>query len=239
MGVMYAHLRMAAVAGLAFLGLATGLGLPLSSDALSEQQLQAALLNPVDFPEGWASDSERSARQRGFGVPNPTEDSCKQLFDSKEDTTAKAGFARTRSGPFVTTVLTSHEDAAEARGEFARFREQAHNCRTIHTREGPRGNARPVAYRAEDMDVRKLGEESAAVRYERRGGAGTDSGEVVAEVVIARVDSHLVRVAQAGRADGGGQDVEAIAERAVEKLEQVCDGHLPTPSPNQPGTTDL
>ncbi|RKN45660.1 hypothetical protein D7294_04095 [Streptomyces hoynatensis] len=230
---------MAAVGGLAVLGFAVAPGLPLSSDTLSDQQLRAALLDPVDFPEGWASDSERSARQRGFGVPKPTEDSCGQLFDSEEDTTAKAGFARTRSGPFVTTVLASHEDPEEARGEFAQFRAQAQKCRTIHTREGPRGSARPVAYQASGLDVKKLGEESTAVRFERRGEAGAHTGEVVAEVVIARVGAHLVRVAQAGREDGATEDVESIADRAVDKLEQVCDGHMPTPSPNQPGTTDL
>ncbi|WP_129840098.1 hypothetical protein [Streptomyces sp. RFCAC02] len=237
---MYTHLRAAAVTGVALLGLTV---LPAErsagSGALPEPRLRAALLDTMDFPEGWAGDSARSAAERGFGVPEPSERDCRGLFDSAEETTARAGFARTESGPFVTTVLAAHESAAAARAALDAFDDTAERCRTFHTREGPGGGAATVSYHAAELDVGRLGEESTAVRFERRVDGPAHGAPVVADVVIARVGAQVVRVAQAGRADRGAGDLAAMADRAVEKLEQVADGQDPLPPAGQPGTTDL
>ncbi|MGP3971300.1 hypothetical protein [Streptomyces sp. 6N223] len=215
---------------------------------LDERGLRAALLDHMDFPAGWASDSRRTAAERGIGVPRPDEEACRQLFESGEETTARAGFARTETGPFVTTVAAAHAGPADARRAVAAFRQRAAtDCATFHTREGPEGNSLTVAYEAGEPaemrpELERLGadaEDSAALRYHRRLDGGTGGTPVIAEVVIVRVGSHTVRVAQAGRDDAGTGSVAAIAARAVEKLQQVCDGHTPTPEPHQPGTTEL
>ncbi|WP_147437636.1 hypothetical protein [Streptomyces radicis] len=237
---MDTHLRTAVVAGIAMLSLALAPGRPLASDALSEQQLREALLDAVDFPAGWASDSERSAARRGFGVPDPSESRCRELFDTDAKTAARAGFARTRSGPFVTTVAAAHRDTDRARRSLDALRDAVDGaCRTFHATEG--GGER-VAYDAERLDaasVGELGEEALAVRFQRRVEGESATAPVVADVVIARVGAHTVRVAQAGRDDSGSGDIVAFAERAVEKLEEVAAGRTAVPRPDQPGTTDL
>jgi hypothetical protein len=206
----------------------------------------------MDFPAGWASDSRRMAAERGIGVPQPDEEACRSLFESAEKTTARAGFARTETGPFVTTVAATHPGPADARRAVAAFRQRAAtDCATFHTREGPEGGSITVAYEAGEPaemrpELERLGEalgenneDSAALRYHRSVDGDTGGTPVIAEVVIVRVGSHTVRVAQAGRDDAGTGSVAAIAARAVEKLEQVCDGRAPNPEPHQPGTTEL
>ncbi|MGK5534026.1 hypothetical protein [Streptomyces sp. URMC 129] len=234
-------LRTALVAGLAVLSLALAPGRPVAGDALSEHQLREALLDAVDFPEGWASDSEESAEKRGFGVPRPSEPACDGLFDvgGDDDDVARAGFAKTRSGPFVTTVAAAHQDAGAAGGDMDDVRAALDECATLHTPEGPADKAVSVAYDAAPLDVKRLGEESVAVRFHRRLDGETAITPVVADLVVVRVGAQTLRVAQAGRDDGGTGDVEKIAERAVEKLEEVAAGRVPAPRPDQPGTTDL
>lgn len=257
MGGMYAHhlrtLRTAVVAGLAVLSLALAPGRPTAGEALSEHQLHEALLDAVDFPEGWAGDSEESAEKRGFGVPRPTEPACDGLFDFSEgegegeggsdgdgdDTVARAGFAKTRSGPFVTTVAAAHRDAGAAGDDLDAFRAALDECATLHTPEGPADKAVSVAYDAAPLEVRRLGEESVAVRFHRRLDGESATTPVVADLVIVRVGAQTLRVAQAGRDDGDTGDVEKIADRAVEKLEQVAAGRVPAPPADQPGTTEL
>jgi hypothetical protein len=220
---------------------------------LGERGLRAALLDHMDFPAGWASDSRRTAARRGIGVPQPEEPACRELFESRETTTARAGFARTQTGPFVITVAAAHPGPADARRAVASFRETAAtDCATFHTREGPEGNSITVAYEAGEPaemepELERLGEDVeprhpqdiAALRYHRRLEGGSGGTPVIAEVIIVRVGAHTVRVAQTGRDDAGTGSVAAIAARAVEKLEQVCDGRTPTPEPHQPGTTEL
>lgn len=240
--------RMAAVAGLAALGL-LGPVVAHPADAeetLDEARLREALLDHTDFPVGWAGDSRRSAEKRGLGVPRPEERSCRELFDSLAGTTARAGFARTPAGPFVTTVAAAHRDTAHARRAVASFEKAAEQCGTFHAREGPAGDAVTVAYRAAeqaaDPQLGRLGEESVAVRFHRHtgDGSGTRAGTgVVADVVIVRVGSGTVRVAQAGRDDGTTGGMAGLADRAVDKLRQVSTGRTPKPTPDQPGATEL
>ncbi|MFR9723217.1 hypothetical protein ACL02R_07570 [Streptomyces sp. MS19] len=241
---MYTHLRAAAVTGVALLGLTLLPADPsVGTDVLPERRLRTALLDTMDFPEGWAGDSARSAKERGFGVPRPQERSCRALFDSSEETAARAGFAKSESGPFVTTVLAAHESEDAAHAAVAAFARTAAECRTFHTREGPGRGTVTVAYdgadEADGPGVRSLGEESAALRFERRVEGARDRTPVVADVVIARVGAQVLRVAQAGRDDRGTDSLAPIADRAVEKLEQVAGGEDPAPPPDQPGTTRL
>ncbi|SOD64456.1 hypothetical protein SAMN06297387_11722 [Streptomyces zhaozhouensis] len=237
---MNAHLRTVTVAGLATLSLALAPGQPAAADSLGEARLREALLDPVDFPEGWASDSEEAAEKRGFGVPEPSERGCRELFDSSVDGSQSAGFAKTETGPFVTTTATDHGSAGEARAALAEFRAAAGRCETFHADEGPAGNAVTVAYEAQPGEAPGgLGDESTALRYRRSldgEGAGTP---VRVEVVVARVGPHLVRVAQAGRDANDEDELAPLAERAVAKLAEVASGGTPAPSPDQPGTTRL
>ncbi|MGP4111052.1 hypothetical protein ACTWP5_09080 [Streptomyces sp. 4N509B] len=212
---------------------------------LTERELRAALLDHMDFPAGWASDSPRAADRRGIGVPRPEETDCRELFDGEEETAARAGFARSQTGPFITTVAAAHEDVEAARGAVADVRDAASGpCGTFRAREGPEGSDVTVAYEAgrpnelgsELERLTATGHDSAALRYHRREGDGTP---IIADVVIVRVGTHTVRVAQAGRDDAGTGSVAEIAGRAVEKLEEVHAGRLPAPDPNQPGTTEL
>ncbi|WP_059013436.1 hypothetical protein [Streptomyces specialis] len=251
---MHAHhlrtLWTALAVGLSVLSLALAPGRPAAGEALSEHQLREALLDAVDFPEGWAGDSEKNAEKRGFGVPRPTEPACDGLFDidggdgaddsdSDSDGVVRAGFAKSRSGPFVTTVAAAHPDAGAAGGDLDDVRAALDECATFHTPEGPADKAVSVAYDAAPLETGRLGEESLAVRFHRRIDGETASTPVVADLVIVRVGAQILRVAQAGRDDGALGDVEKIAERAVEKLEGVAAGRVPAPPPDQPGTTDL
>ncbi|GAA3853498.1 hypothetical protein [Streptomyces sedi] len=240
---MNAHLRTVTVAGFATLSLALAPGQPAADDSLGEARLREALLDAVDFPEGWASDSEEAAERRGFGVPEPSERRCRELFDSSVDGSQSAGFAKTETGPFVTTTATDHGSTGEARAALAEFRAAAGRCETFHADEGPAGNAVTVAYEAQPGETPGgLGDESTALSYRRSldgEGAGTP---VRLEVVVARVGPHLVRVAQAGRDAGDAAEegeLAPMAERAVAKLAEVAGGGTPAPSPDQPGTTRL
>ncbi|MEO3751291.1 hypothetical protein [Streptomyces sp. B6B3] len=224
---------------------------PVGTHALDEQGLRGALLDPMDFPAGWASDSRKAAEQRGIGVPRPQEAACGELFESGEEITARAGFARTQSGPFVTTVAAVHESPADAARAVAAFRETvAEDCDTFHDSEGPAADPLTVAYRlgepdALETELERLGEadaDSAALRYHRKapeGAAEVGGTAVIADVMIVRVGTHTVRVTQAGRDDAGTGSVAEIAARAVDKLQEVCAGQTPTPDPDQPGTTEL
>ncbi|UCM87821.1 hypothetical protein [Streptomyces marincola] len=239
---MYAHLRTAVVAGTAALSLVLAPGRPAAADALGESQLREALLDAVDFPAGWAGDSERSAAERGFGVPRPAEPACGELFDSTADPAARAGFARSRGGPFLTTVAAAHEGPAAAGRALAAVRHAVDGaCATFRAQERAGESLVTVSYEAAVLDAGRLGDESVAVRYQRRpAGQGQAATPVVADLVVARVGAHTVRVAQAGyegdRDDGA---MEAIAERAVAKLRDVAEGRTPAPPPDQPGTTEL
>ncbi|MDT0443971.1 hypothetical protein [Streptomyces johnsoniae] len=237
---MYAHLRTAVVAGAAALSLGLAPGQPAAADVLGERQLREALLDAVDLPAGWAGDSERSAAERGFGVPRPAEPACGGLFDSTADTAARAGFARTRSGPFVTTVAAAHGDEAAAGRVLAAVEGAVRGaCATVHTQERAGEGTVTVSYDAAALDAERLGDESVAVRYQRRPSGPGAATPVVADLVVVRVGAHTVRVAQAGREDEGTEEMAAIAERAAEKLRQVAEGRTPAPPPDQPGTTDL
>ncbi|UED86531.1 hypothetical protein [Streptomyces profundus] len=237
---MNPHLRTVTVAGLAALSLGLAPGQPAASDGLGESQLREALLDPVDFPEGWASDSEEAAAERGFGVPRPSENGCRELFDSGADGSQRAGFAKSATGPFVTTVVTAHDGEEAARAALAGFRAMADECGTFHAEEGPADGAITVAYDEEPRgDPERLGDECGALRYNRRLDGETAGTPVVAEVVTARVGAHTIRVAQAGREGRDTGDVNGIAERAVDKLTEVIEGNTPKPRTDQPGVTRL
>lgn len=252
---MHPHLRRAAATAITLGLLGAGAAHPGDRDA--DRRVRDALLDAVDLPVGWASDSEREARRRGVGVPQPQEDDCRGIFDSGDSgdsggsggsasaKAARAGFARTGTGPFVTTVVTGYEDTGDARRAVDAFRTAARECDAFHDEEGPSGDSVTVAYearRAREVDglkdIRSLGEDSAAVRFDRRL-EGQVIVPVLAEAVIVRVGAHVVRVAQAGRDDPGTGSIAPIARRAAEKLAQVARGVTPTPEADQPGTTDL
>ncbi|WP_062205024.1 hypothetical protein [Streptomyces sp. NBRC 109706] len=237
---MNPHLRTVTVAGLAALSLGLAPGQPAASDALGESQLRAALLDPVDFPEGWASDSEEAAAERGFGVPRPSENGCRELFDSGADGSQRAGFAKSATGPFVTTVVTAHDSEGAAGTALSAFRATAAECGTFHAEEGPAEGAVTVAYDEEPRDdPEALGDECGAQRYNRRLDGETAGTPVIVEVVIARVGAHTIRVAQAGREGPDTGSVTRIAERAIDKLTEVIEGNTPQPRTDQPGTTRL
>ncbi|MCK1813124.1 hypothetical protein MTQ13_02365 [Streptomyces sp. XM4011] len=210
--------------------------------ALDEDRLRSALLDHTDFPQGWAGDSSEQAERRGIGVPRPTEDGCRELFEPAGDGsgTARAGFARTHAGPFVVTVAAAHGDEAGARAAMEGFARAARECATFHAEEGAERNPTTVSYTADGdgSSPEGLGEEAAALRFTRESEAPGEAA-VVAEVVIARVGAHTVRIAQAGRDDAAAGGLTGLAERAVEKLQQVTEGHTPEPLPDQPGATEL
>ncbi|MBL1067756.1 hypothetical protein [Streptomyces sp. 7-21] len=215
-------------------------------EPVTDRRLRDALLDAVDFPAGWASESPESAHKRGTGVPLPEEDACRRLFDHDgKARAARAAFARTRTGPFVTTVVTGYDEPADARRALRAFREAARECDTFHAEEGPADSSATVTYEAAQREASgvlsgaaELGEESAAVRYERKR-EGQATTPVLADAVIVRVGSYLVRVAQTGPDGPEAGGLADIAERAVEKLEQVTRGATPSPDPDQPGTTKL
>lgn len=215
------------------------LGVPsAAAEPLDERGLRQALLEVTDFPPGWATDSDKTAERRGIGVPSPVEDHCRELFESASGLAARAQFARSSSGPFVTTSTEAHAGPEQAREVLEDLREAAGECESFRAREGTGRHAVMVGYEAEELEMKGLGDDSVAVRFHRvlEGEATTP---VVADVVISRVGSHTVRVAQAGREDVESERVEPLAVRAVERLQQVLDGIVPTPAPDQPDSVDL
>jgi hypothetical protein len=196
----------------------------------------------MDFPADWAGDSEKAAAERGIGVPEPKEKSCRPLFDSSARTTVRAGFARTFTGPFVTTTAAAHRDGAQARRAMADFREAAEDCAAFHSEEGGGDTALTVVYEAAEPEEQAaatardgIGDEAAAVRFQRKQ-ENAEAPQVIAEAVLVRVGEHTVLVAQAGRDDPGTGSVRPLVDRAVEKLHEVTEGRRPAPSKEHPGT---
>lgn len=234
---MHWQLRMAiGAAGAALLLPAAGAG--ASAGALDESELRQALLDHMDFPAEWAGDTEEAAAERGIGVPEPAERSCRNLVDSSAPATARAGFARTYTGPFVTTTAAAHRDESRARQAVADFRAAAEDCTAFHAQEGGGEEAVVVRYELADGDpvaADALGDETAAVRFHRVQ-EGPQAPPVIAEAVLVRIGGHTVLVAQAGRDDHGTGEVEPLAARAAEKLREVTEGRTPAPDTDQPGT---
>ncbi|MDB1088227.1 hypothetical protein PJ985_11700 [Streptomyces sp. ACA25] len=239
---MHWHSRMrltALAAGAALLLPATAP--PASAAPVDEAGLREALLDQVDLPPGWAADSEQAAAERGIGVPTPREQACLPLFlDAAEsvEARARADFARTPSGPFLVTTAASHDSEAAARAAVEAFTEATRECRTFQTEEGVEEYTVTIVYRATDLDVEGLGDESTAIRFHRQPET-PDDPPVITDVVLVRVGEHTVRVAQAGRDDPGTENIEPLAERAAEKLREVSEGRTPLPPADQPGAVDL
>jgi hypothetical protein len=234
---MHWHIRAAiGAAGAALLLPAAIAGASVA--ALDEEQLRDALLDHMDFPAEWAGDTEESAAERGIGVPQPQERSCQTLFDHTAQVTARAGFARTHTGPFVVTTAAAHRDTEQARQAVADFRSAAEDCASFHSQEGEGDAALTVVYRvdeAEPVTADGLGEDFATVRFHRER-ESPDAPPVIADAVLVRVGEHTVLVAQAGRDDSGTGSLEPLAARAVEKLRAVAEGRTPAPETEQPGT---
>lgn len=233
---MHWHLRTAiGAAGAALLLSATGPG--ASAGALDEEQLRQALLDHMDFPAEWAGDTEEAAAERGIGVPEPKERSCGTLFDGSARVTARAAFARTYTGPFVTTTAAAHRDADRARQAVADFREAAERCTSFHSQEGDGEAALTVVYEVDETEPVAsdgLGDEAATVRFHRKQ-EHPEAPRVIADAVLVRIGEHTVLVAQAGRDDSGTGSLEPLAERAAEKLREVTEGRTPAPDTDQPG----
>ncbi|UGY91365.1 hypothetical protein [Streptomyces gobiensis] len=214
---------------------------------LDEERLRLGLLDLNDLPSGWATDSERAARKRGIGVPQPAEGSCRALFQSATDsagTSAEARFARSRTGPFITTGAGAYTNDRTARSALAAFRKAAGECAKFQITEGPGEDAEPVTYEARKLAMPRLGDESVAVRFAREG-SGDEQLTVIADVVYARVGASAVHLAHAGREDSGddsadGADsVTPMARRAVHKLRDVTARRTPRPTASFPGVTKL
>lgn len=233
------HLRGAArpTVAVAFAVALLASGTP-AAGALDEARLREALLAHTDLPPGWASDSERAAKKRGLGVPEPEDGDCRAVFNGDADAHARAGFARTPSGPFLTTTTATHGDADAARKAVAEFRAAARDCDGFRAREGPEDDETVVRHRSAKLTVNGLGDGSAAARFQRAP-ASDDEPPLVTDVVLVRVGEHTVRVAQTGADDPATGSAKQLAKRAAKKLAEVADGRAPTPAPDQPGTTDL
>lgn len=231
------HLRMAVGVAAAAL-LLPAAGPTASAEAMDERQLRQALLDHMDFPAEWAVDSERAAAERGIGVPLPEERSCRVLFQSGAKHSETAAFARSISGPFVTTTAAGHRTAGQAQRAVADFREAAERCAAFRTEEGAgTETALTVVYESAEADPELrggLGDEAAAVRFERVQEA-PEAPEVLAEAVLVRVGEHTVLVAQAGRDDQDTGSLRPLIDQAVEKLEEVAAGRTPSPAVDHEG----
>ncbi|WP_130797136.1 hypothetical protein [Streptomyces otsuchiensis] len=216
-------------------------GSSASADALDEDELRQALLDHMDFPEDWAVDSAEAEQQRGIGVPTPQDEACGGLFDSSAPTTASTGFARSFSGPFVTTTAAGHGGEEEARAAMEDFRRAGEECDSFESVEGAGHGPSEltVVYRSGEADTvtmdDSVADEVASVRFEREQ-ESEQAPEVLAEAALVRVGEHTVMVAQAGRDDPGTGDLKPMVERAVEKLQDVADGRTPEPPSGISGT---
>ncbi|MDK1474336.1 hypothetical protein QNO07_13040 [Streptomyces sp. 549] len=187
---------------------------------LDEDRLRLALLDLGDLPPGWVPDTEGAAEDRGIGVPQPDDGPCRTLFQDPAETAADTRFARSPVGPFVTTRTGAHGSADGAEEALSAFERAAEQCSRFQVTEGTGVDSGTVAYEARRLRLPELGDDSAALRFVRRG-PGDDRLTVVADVVYARVGAGTVHLAQAGPEEVDGEGVEPLARRAVEKLGEV------------------
>lgn len=211
---------------------------PERARQLDEAQLELALLDLNDLPAGWAADSEKAARERGIGVPQPTDRPCRALFAQRDEERAENRFARTEVGPFVITRAGSHESEEEAERTLEAYQEAADACETFAVEEGPQGDTAEVTYRAEELDLPELGDDSVALRFVREG-PGDEEMTVLADVVYVRVGGASVHLAQAGVDDEDTGEVEQLVRRAVDKLSEVAADETPEPTGSFPDVTEL
>lgn len=213
-------------------------GAPDKVGQLDEEQLELALLDLNDLPAGWASDTEAAAKKRGIGVPQPTDKPCRALFDQGAGERVENRFARTEVGPFVINRASSHDSGDDADKRVEAYKKAAEECETFAIDEGPQGDTVEVTYRAEELDLPALGDDSVAVRFVREG-PGDEGMTVLADVVYVRVGESSVHLAQAGIDDEDAGDVEPLVRRAVDKLSEVASDKTPEPTGSFPDVTQL
>lgn len=209
-----------------------------TAQQLDKEKLELALLDLNDLPEGWASDTEGAAKERGIGVPQPKDQPCRALFDQRARGQVENRFARTEVGPFVITRAASHESGEHADKTVEGYRKAAKECEGFAVAEGPEGDTTEVNYQADELDMPQLGDESIAVRFVREG-PGDEEMTVLADVVYVRVGGNSVHLAQAGIDDEGAGDVEPLVRRAVDKLTEVASDKTPEPTGSFPDVTQL
>jgi hypothetical protein len=181
-----------------------------AGDTLTKKQAKAALLTVKDLPSGWSVDKSADDSSEE-STTEPAR--CAAIFDavdkdkSKPVAEAKVNFSQ----GFVIleeTVASYRDDVDDAVKETA---EALNKCPEFTSVE-PDGSRAKLSMSG--LSFPNLGDRTLATRIKGR----TDGVDVLLDIVIIAVGHNIVMISAGGLTPVPGDDLEAVAKRAVAKL---------------------
>jgi hypothetical protein len=236
--------RSAALAAAALLALGTAVGcaacskgsakpearhLSAPSPALpTAAELKARLLTPADLPAGFVADDDTSDTE---GVMSSTEPDCRDLTDLMNSqghpsgalAAADVSFTRSQFGPTVATGLAGFATPGAAQKLLSSVTEAMRDCTKL-TETDKDGST--YDFLVAPLSVPPAGDASAAIRV----AADVDDVSAQVDLVLVRVGSTLLYVADT---DFGGGDpglTEQVVTRAVAKVRDPAAPRSASPS---------
>jgi hypothetical protein len=193
-------------------------------------ELRARLLTTADLPAGFVADDDTADEN---GVMSATEPACRPLTDLMNSrghpagalASADASFTRSQFGPTIATGLAGFATPEAAQRLLASASAAMSGCTKI-TETDKDGST--YDYLVAQLPFPQTGDASAAIRIV----ADVDDLPAQVELVLVRVGSTLLYVADTGFGSTDADLTQQVVTRAVAKVE----GRMPEPrSEGEPG----
>lgn len=195
-------------------------------------ELQARLLTAADLPGGFVADDDTADEN---GVMSSTEPACTPMTDLMNSqghpagtlASADASFTRSQFGPTIATGLAGFATPEAAQRLLASVTAAMHSCTKI-TETDKDGST--YDYLVAPLPFPQTGDASAAIRV----AADVDDVSAQVDLVLVRVGSTLLYVADTGFGSTDPDLTQQVVTRAVVKVEG---GSAKPRSAGMPGTT--
>lgn len=205
-----------------------------SATAPTAADLKARLLTPADLPAGFVADDDTADTSDTEGVMSSSEPGCRDLTDVMNSrghpagalVSADASFTRSQFGPTIATGLAGFATPEAAQKLLTSVTEAMRDCTKL-TETDKDGST--YDFLVAPLSVPPAGDASAAIRV----AADVDDVSAQVDLVLVRVGSTLLYVADT---DFGGSDPELTGQVVTRAVEKIEDPAAPRSAP-QPATT--
>jgi hypothetical protein len=183
--------------------------------ALTQRQLESALLTVEDMPTGWSVDTSEDSDSED--VVEPAE--CGALFetlDKAPDPVAKAEAAFTAGGlgPFLEHGVTSFEESTADQLDLVV--DTLNQCPEFSSTDA---EGVTTEFTTAPLSFPNLGDRTLALRFQ----GSTGGIDVVVDALFIAIGSNGISIVVGGLVPMEGQELESIATTAVEKLNDAID----------------